>query len=151
MNNADKIREMSEEKLANFIAEYMDCDVCPASYGPSCKDAKSCRQLLLCWLNENAGEGEDLKQSESTTERPTEDDAVNHPSHYTAGKVECIDALEAATTGLDGFEGYCTGNIIKYLWRWKHKNGLQDLEKAKCYLERLIKLESEKKWTEKNT
>lgn len=70
--------------------------------------------------------------------KPIEDDPVNHPSHYTQGDIECIDAIEAACTGLSGDEGYCVGQVIKYIWRWKHKNGLQDLEKAKWYLERLI-------------
>jgi len=65
-------------------------------------------------------------------------DPVNHPSHYTAGKVECIDALEAATVGLTGIEAICTAACIKYLWRWKLKNGVEDLKKARWYLERLI-------------
>lgn len=65
-------------------------------------------------------------------------DAVNHPAHYTAGGIECIDALEAATAGLTGIEAVCTANAIKYLWRWKHKNGTEDLRKAIWYIERLI-------------
>lgn len=65
-------------------------------------------------------------------------DAVNHPSHYTAGKIECIDALEAATEGLAGIEAVCTANSIKYLWRWKHKNGVEDLKKAQWYINKLI-------------
>ena len=65
-------------------------------------------------------------------------DMVNHPPHYTAGGIECIEAIEAATEHLDGFEAYCTGNAIKYLWRWKMKNGRQDLEKAVFYINRLI-------------
>ncbi len=65
-------------------------------------------------------------------------DPVNHPSHYTSGKVECIDGIEAAVSELQGFEGYCVGNAIKYLWRWKHKGGVQDLAKARWYLDRLI-------------
>ena len=65
-------------------------------------------------------------------------DPVNHPSHYTAGGVECIDAIRAATTGLVGFEAYCTGTIVKYVWRWKRKNGLEDLKKAEVYLHWLI-------------
>lgn len=65
-------------------------------------------------------------------------DMVNHPPHYTSGGVECIEAIEAATSSLDGFEAYCTGNAIKYLWRWKLKNGKQDLEKAVFYINRLI-------------
>lgn len=65
-------------------------------------------------------------------------DAVNHPAHYTAGKVECIDALEAATVGLEGLEAVCTANAIKYLWRWKRKGGVEDLKKGRWYLDRLI-------------
>lgn len=65
-------------------------------------------------------------------------DMVNHPPHYTRGGIECIDALEAATTGLTGIEAICTANAIKYLWRWKIKGGKQDLEKARWYINRLI-------------
>ena len=67
---------------------------------------------------------------------------VDHPRHYTAGKIECIEAIEAATTGLEGLEAVCTANVIKYVWRWKRKNGLQDLEKAKWYLDRLIQVQA---------
>ncbi|WP_225442463.1 DUF3310 domain-containing protein [Paenibacillus lycopersici] len=66
-------------------------------------------------------------------------DPVNHPAHYTAGGIECIDAIAAATTGLTGEEAYDTGAAIKYLWRWKRKNGVEDLRKARWYIDRLIK------------
>ena len=66
-------------------------------------------------------------------------DTVNHPSHYTQGGIECIEAIKAATVGLEGIEAVCTGNAIKYLWRWKQKNGAEDLKKAIWYIERLIK------------
>src|SRR5574344_2411897 len=65
-------------------------------------------------------------------------ETVNHPSHYTQGGVECIDALEAATEDLTGIEAVCTANAIKYLWRWKRKNGVEDLQKAVWYIKRLI-------------
>lgn len=65
-------------------------------------------------------------------------DNVNHPSHYTQGGVECIDALAAATVNLQGIEAVCTANAIKYLWRWKQKNGVEDLKKAKWYIDKLI-------------
>ena len=68
-----------------------------------------------------------------------ENETVSHPAHYCQGGVECIDALEAATTGLQGIEAVCTANAIKYLWRWKHKNGVTDLHKAQWYIDRLIK------------
>lgn len=64
-------------------------------------------------------------------------DPVNHPSHYTQGGIECIDALEAATMGLEGIEAVCTANAIKYAWRWKQKNGVEDIDKAIWYLTHL--------------
>ena len=65
-------------------------------------------------------------------------DMVNHPAHYTAGGIECIDALAAATTGLEGIEAVDTANAIKYLWRWKYKNGIEDLKKAIWYINHLV-------------
>lgn len=67
-------------------------------------------------------------------------DNVTHPSHYTQGKVECIDAIEAAVTGLTGIDAVYTAQCTKYLWRWKRKNGLEDLLKARWYLDRLIEM-----------
>ena len=64
-------------------------------------------------------------------------DLVNHPPHYMAGKVECIDAIEAAVMGLDPFEAYATGNALKYLFRWKRKGGVQDLDKAIWYINKV--------------
>ena len=65
-------------------------------------------------------------------------DPVNSPAHYTSGAIECIDAIESATASLTGLEAFCTANAIKYLWRWKHKGGIQDLEKAKWYIDKII-------------
>lgn len=65
-------------------------------------------------------------------------DNVNHPSHYTQGGVECIDAITAATVNKAGIEAVCTANVIKYLWRYESKNGLEDVKKAQWYLNRLI-------------
>ena len=62
-------------------------------------------------------------------------DPVNHPSHYTEGEIECIDALESAL-GVEGFRGYCIGNAMKYLSRYNNKGGLQDLSKSEWYLAR---------------
>jgi hypothetical protein len=65
-------------------------------------------------------------------------DAVNHPSHYTQGGIECLDAIEASMPA-EGFQDYCKGNILKYIWRYRHKNGAEDLKKAQFYLDRMIK------------
>lgn len=66
-------------------------------------------------------------------------DEVNHPSHYQSKTgLEAIQVIEAATEDLSGFEGYCTGNAVKYLFRWKKKGGKQDLEKASWYIRKLL-------------
>jgi hypothetical protein len=65
-------------------------------------------------------------------------DNVNHPSHYTQGKIECIDAIEESTKGLLGISAVCVANVIKYIWRYKFKNGIEDLKKARWYLDKLI-------------
>lgn len=64
-------------------------------------------------------------------------DPIN-PDHYKRGKVECIDALDAATTNKIGIEAVCVANIIKYLWRYETKNGIEDVKKAQWYLTRLV-------------
>ena len=66
------------------------------------------------------------------------EDMVNSPDHYTQGSIECIEAIEEVVKHLDGMEAMCTGNAIKYLWRWKHKNGTEDLKKAVWYIQRMI-------------
>jgi len=65
-------------------------------------------------------------------------DMVNSPPHYNQAGIECIDAIGAATD--EGFEYYLQGNIIKYLWRYRYKNGVEDLEKAQWYLNKLIEV-----------
>lgn len=71
-------------------------------------------------------------------------DSVNHPSHYCAGRVECIEGIKAALG--DEFPAYCQGNVLKYVWRWKFKGGLEDLKKAQVYLRWMIAtVEGEKK------
>lgn len=66
----------------------------------------------------------------------TQFDNVNHPSHYNESGIECVEAIRA-TLG-EGFQDYCKGNVMKYLWRYKYKNGLEDLQKARVYLNWMI-------------
>jgi hypothetical protein len=92
-----------------------------------------------------------IKRTESITDvarsieeaRQVEKDAVNNPSHYTTGGIECIDAMQAMLSR-EEFIGYLRGNVFKYQWRYKHKNGIEDLKKAQWYANRLIELESAK-------
>ena len=64
-------------------------------------------------------------------------DPVDHPSHYTQGRFEVIDVIEDSLAS-EGFEGYCVGNVMKYVMRYRHKNGVEDLRKAEWYLRRLV-------------
>ena len=65
-------------------------------------------------------------------------DNVNHPKHYTSGKIEVIKIIEDQLTS-EEYRGYIKGQVIKYITRERHKNGLEDLKKARWYLDRLIK------------
>ena len=67
---------------------------------------------------------------------------VDHPSHYNQGGVETIDNIKSITG--EGFEGYLLGNTVKYIGRYKYKNGVEDLHKAVWHLEKLIKEIQEK-------
>ena len=82
------------------------------------------------WMKAKAAED----TSHPITKAP---DMVNRPPHYNTAEIECIDAIQAATGG--GFKYHLQGTIMKYLWRYDHKdNLLEDLKKARWYLDRLI-------------
>lgn len=66
-------------------------------------------------------------------------DMVNHPSHYTSGTIECIDAM-IETQGVEAVKCYCKCNAFKYLWRHSFKNGEEDIDKARWYLNEYVKL-----------
>ncbi len=72
-----------------------------------------------------------------TAQQSDQIDLVNSPPHYTHGDIECIDAIRAAL-GPEGFAAFCRGNVIKYNFRCDHKGGVQDVEKARWYLDKLI-------------
>jgi len=67
---------------------------------------------------------------------PDSEDMVNNPPHYNQHGIECLDAIRAATG--KGYQYYLQGNILKYLWRYRYKNGKEDLCKALFYLQRMI-------------
>lgn len=93
-------------------------------------------------VKDNSFKLEELQPEESVKKggemfEESRKDNIN-PSHYKNGKVECIDALESATINKTGLEAVCTANVIKYLWRYEDKNGLEDIKKAQWYLNKLI-------------
>lgn len=72
------------------------------------------------------------------------EDVVNHPSHYTQGEIECIDAMKSAF-GTHELAVYCKIAAFKYIWRCKHKNGSEDIKKAVWYLNKYTELSEDKK------
>ena len=88
-----------------------------------------------------------VAQRESVTNATSvaTNDNINHPLRYTKGDIECIDAIKAATLGKTGIEAVDVGHVIRYLWRYEEKDGLESVKKAEWYIKHLIKeLESNK-------
>tara|TARA_R110002020_G_scaffold103344_2_gene242021 strand:+ start:3319 stop:3558 length:240 start_codon:yes stop_codon:yes gene_type:complete len=76
-------------------------------------------------------------------------DMVNSPPHYNTGNIECIEAIKESMTP-EAFKGYLKGNIQKYIWRYEAKKGVEDLEKAQWYLNKLIETLKNTKTAQKN-
>jgi hypothetical protein len=71
-------------------------------------------------------------------------DVVNSPPHYKTGGIEAIEGIEASM-GPEAYAGYLKGNIMKYMWRYERKGKpIEDLKKARWYLDRLIGLRERK-------
>lgn len=84
-------------------------------------------------------ERERVSYKDMTPVREYRDEMVDHPNHYQSEKgIEVIDVMEAFTSDLEGIEAVDTAQVLKYICRWKKKNGVQDLEKAMWYLKHLI-------------
>tara|TARA_R100001460_G_scaffold25386_4_gene51054 strand:- start:843 stop:1154 length:312 start_codon:yes stop_codon:yes gene_type:complete len=82
-------------------------------------------------------EQEKLRMAQSNKQSDNVVDMVNSPPHYNQTGIECIHAISAATN--NGFKYYLQGNVMKYLWRFDYKDKpLEDLQKAKWYLDKLI-------------
>ena len=92
---------------------------------------------LMCGKEMKYWELSDDAKADLLHDAEPENDAVNSPAHYTSGGIECIDCIKAALG--ENFMGFLIGNVIKYTYRYKDKNGVEDLKKARWYLDRAIK------------
>ena len=68
-------------------------------------------------------------------------DNVNHPSHYETGKFECIEVMQEVF-GVEAVQNFCVCNAFKYLYRHRRKNGTEDIEKARWYINKYLELEA---------
>ncbi len=145
-------REEKVKTLEGYCDMYKDCDGCKLQtlydeevtifingYGCSFHGMEDeMLNKVYNWYKELDPAACENSEAECCDKEP-DGDMVNHPSHYTQGGIECIDALKAATVSKTGIEAVCTANAIKYLWRYEEKNGVEDVKKARWYIDRLIK------------
>lgn len=145
-------RSKKEEILNCYCNSIDDCDNCELMKKYD-KDTSEFTDQYACMFDEMSDDMLDkcydwfrdirpaaCKNAEGECcNKESDSDMVNHPSHYTQGGIECIDALKAATVNKTGIEAVCTANAIKYLWRYEEKNGIEDVKKARWYIDRLIK------------
>nr|DAL15522.1 MAG TPA_asm: nucelotide kinase [Caudoviricetes sp.] len=114
--------------IMNECSSHDSCGSCPfyedCSVGVTCELAQE--RVPAQWNI--------LPADESAANPLRSYDAVKHPSHYCKNGLECIDVIKAEMTP-EQYKGYLYGNVLKYMWRWQDKNGLEDLKKAGQYLE----------------
>ena len=128
-----KMDELTTDQIVSIVLGYVDQDI----------DPKLTRTLLtelharVSSLVRNEADKE-LKAASSKT------DAVNHPDHYKIGDIECIDVM-LATQGVDAVINFCICNSFKYIYRHVNKNGLEDIRKAKWYLDKALELVDSRK------
>lgn len=67
------------------------------------------------------------------------EDIVNHPSHYETGTIECFDAI-VESQGIEAAMDFCICNAFKYIYRHRRKNGIEDIKKAKWYIDKYLEL-----------
>ena len=150
----------TENSLFKFVGEdgqfdkgeliklhYDDGDDCPDFKSISRDRKRYCCLFEVEYVGEEGAEDMIPDYEETLTIQPTKDvvkqDNVNHPNHYKTGKTECIVAMEEMLS-TEEFIGYLRGNIYKYTYRYKDKNGVEDLKKAQWYLNKLIEKEQQK-------
>lgn len=125
--------------MSLFDSKLVRCGECGEQYYPE-RGAHVCphnfARVTATAARREQAEQERSSMFASELDRAMERE-INSPPHYTAGAVECIDALRAVL-GPQGFRAYCLGNVIKYLWRAEHKGGTQDMKKALWYMRMLL-------------
>lgn len=130
--------------LNDFCDDRLSCRSCPMS-NCGCTPEVGFMSLPTNTLRKWVGLIKAAKWVASELEMaPTEpapapqDDPVNHPSHYTQGGIECLDAIKASMSP-EEYAGMLKGQVLKYVWRYRLKGQpAQDLKKAQFYLGRLI-------------
>ena len=135
---------MTIEEKANAIKKYCNGTTCTGGCPLSNIERNTCFEEYKLHPNEIERNYNIIFGSGETAEDPVgkHEDSVNHPSHYTQGGIECIDAMKSAF-GADELAVYCKIAAFKYIWRCELKNGSEDVKKAIWYLQKFLELEAE--------
>lgn len=120
----------------------MECELCKydalASSDYPCRECKNTARTD----SEEYNARPDMFEPATNSEPEAENDVVNHPSHYTQGGIECIDAMKSAF-GASQLAVYCKIAAFKYIWRCEYKNGAEDVKKAIWYLNKYLELKGD--------
>ena len=118
------------------MVDYRSCDNCKfCDMDEHEEPCVGCRNTAVFHSNEYY-EKQFLWEQKGTAE------AVDHPAHYCQGKYECIDVM-VETFGKEATQDFCLLNAFKYVWRARSKNGVEDIKKARFYLDKFLELEGE--------
>lgn len=131
------MRAIDADEVTRGIKQQF-CTVCDNCTGIRCRDCDVAECMrMIDGTNTIGAEPVKPETAEPSTTAP---DNVNHPSHYETNGIECIDAMEAAQD-VSAVQNFCICNAFKYIWRYKHKNGAEDIKKAVWYLNKWLELE----------
>lgn len=120
----------------------MDCNLCNyASFSLENYPCSVCKNTAVT-DSEEYNARPDMFELATNPELEAENDVINHPSHYTQGGIECIDAMESAF-GATQLAVYCKIAAFKYIWRCEYKNGAEDVKKAIWYLNKFLELKGD--------
>lgn len=120
--------EVKRQAIDNFCKAYGDCNGCPKKGNAFCmcySHHTAEPKVIDAWFEHLFGE--------------VSQDNVNHPSHYESGQFECIEVM-LETQGKEAVVDFCLCNAFKYLYRHRRKNGIEDIKKAKWYIDKYIEL-----------
>lgn len=120
----------------------MECELC--KYDALAFSDYPCRECKNTAVtdSEEYNARPDMFEPATNPEPEAENDVINHPSHYTQGGIECIDAMKSAF-GAAQLAVYCKIAAFKYIWRCEYKNGAEDVKKAIWYLNKFLELKGD--------
>lgn len=133
MNKEDKTKELIKYCASKCFC-YLEC-----SLTHICMNDEE-NKIIDAWSDKSINEAYDIISGNKSAKNMP--DTVNHPAHYETGKYNCIDVM-IETQGTETVANFCICNAFKYLYRWKNKNGIEDIKKAQWYIGKFLELQDQ--------